>query len=97
VLLPERARQHARRLDIPSDTDADAHGIQREIYRHMGGQGRVAVAFRLTDAVRRLSMAGVRARHPDYTEAQVRQAYARLRLGDALVRTVWPDQPLVDP
>jgi hypothetical protein len=57
----------------------------------------MAIAFRLSDGVRRLAISGIRQRHPDYTEAQVQQAFARLRLDDALVRAMWPDRTLVEP
>lgn len=60
-MTPERERHGGRSFDIPSDIDADAHAIQRELYRKMGGRGRAAVAFRLTDLVRRRSVAGIRA------------------------------------
>jgi hypothetical protein len=63
----------------------------------MGGRGRVAVAFRLSAMVRRVACAGIRARHPEYVDEQIRLAHARLTLGDTLVRAVWPDRPLVDP
>jgi hypothetical protein len=82
---------------VPSDTDARAHAVQTEIYRRMGGRGRAAVAFRLSDAVRRITCAGIRARHPEYTGEQIRLAHARLILGDTLVRAIWPDRELVDP
>jgi hypothetical protein len=42
-------------------------------------------------------MSGIRGRHPHYTDAEVRQAYARLLLGDSLTRAVWPDHEFVDP
>jgi hypothetical protein len=82
---------------VPLDTSQSAHEVQRDVYLRMGGAARVAVMFRLTDAVRRLAMAGIRARHPKHDEPRVRRAYARLVLGDALIRAVWPDQELVDP
>lgn len=82
---------------IPFDTTADAHAVQRDIYRRLDGRGRLDIMFRLNDTVRHLAMSGIRARHPDYTDAQVRLAYARLRLGDSLARCVWPDSTLVDP
>jgi len=63
----------------------------------MSGAERLAVAFQLTETVRRLALAGIRSRHPDYDDVQVLQAWARLRLGDDLVRAIWPDRPLVDP
>lgn len=82
---------------MPLDTAPDAHEVQGEIYRRLGGRGRLAVTFRLNDAVRRLGLSGIRARHPDYNESQVQQAYARLLHGDAIARAAWPDRELVDP
>jgi hypothetical protein len=84
-------------IGLPKDTDAVAYEVQRQIYSQLGGKGRLAIAFRLTDSVRRFALAGIRQRHPDYTEELVQQAFARLRLGDDLVRAIWPDRELVDP
>ena len=63
----------------------------------MGGAARVAVMFRLSESARRWSMAGIRRRHPDYDDFQVRLALARMILGDDLVRRVWPDHQLQEP
>lgn len=82
---------------IPFDTTTDAHVVQGDIYRRLSGRERLDVMFGLNGTVRRFAMAGIRARHPDYTDGQVRQAYARLLLGDLLARAVWPDDELVDP
>ena len=53
--------------------------------------------FRLSQAVRRASMAGIRRRHPEYSEADVLVALARLVYGDDLVRRAWPGHGLRDP
>jgi hypothetical protein len=82
---------------LPLDTSQRAFDVQRDVYRRMGGSGRIAVMFRLNDAMRRLAMAGIRARHPGYDEEQVRRAYGRLVLGDALAKAVWPGRELLDP
>jgi len=82
---------------IPFDTTAHAHATQRDVYRRIGGRGRLDIMFGLNATVRRLAMSGIRARHPDYTDAQVRHAHARLLLGDSLARAVWPEHELVDP
>jgi predicted ArsR family transcriptional regulator len=79
------------------DTSADAHRVQIEAYRRMGGAGRVAAMFRLNERARNLAMAGIRHRHPEYDETRQRLAFARLVLGDELVRKVWPDRDLVEP
>lgn len=82
---------------IPLDTSIAAHDLQRDVYLQLGGRERLAIMFRLNETVRQLAMAGIRARHQEYDESQVRQAHARLVLGDALVRAAWPDRELVDP
>lgn len=82
----------------PDDTTPEAWAVQTEALRKMGGTARSAIMLRLNEQARELAMAGIRARHPDYTDEQVKFAYFRLKLGDdELVRRVWPDQPLVDP
>jgi hypothetical protein len=63
----------------------------------MNGAERVAVTFRLNELARHAAEAGVRARHPDYSEEQVRLALRRLWLGDELCRRAWPDRELVEP
>jgi hypothetical protein len=82
---------------VPSDTSLDAWELQTDLYARMGGAARLSTAFRLTETVRRLTLAGIRRRHPHYSELDLRQAWARLTLGDDTCRAVWPDLPLVDP
>ena len=82
---------------IPDDTTADAHRVQGEVYAKMGGTARVALALELSETIQQLAYAGIRHRHPQYTEEQVFRAWTRLKLGDELVRAVWPDIELVDP
>ena len=84
-------------MALPLDTTADAQNMQREIYRRLGGAGRVDILFRLNALVREASMAGIRRRHPDYVDAQVVSALRRLTLGDELMTRAYPDQALVDP
>jgi hypothetical protein len=81
----------------PRDADTAVHERQAEAYRQMSGPDRVAVAFRLNDLARRAAEAGIRSRHPDCDEEQVRWALRRLWLGDELVREAWPDRELVRP
>jgi hypothetical protein len=79
------------------DTDDETDRVQVEVYRKMGGPGRLATAFRLNGLARRTALAGIHSRHPDYSEEELRLAYARLVLGDDTVRQAWPDRQLVDP
>lgn len=81
----------------PLDTSPEAQAVQDAIYRELGPYGRVETAFRLTASARALAAAGIRHRHPDYSDEQVDVAMARLVLGDDLVREVWPDRDMVEP
>ncbi|HXT69071.1 MAG TPA: hypothetical protein VN700_04930 [Vicinamibacterales bacterium] len=89
----------SRRTDrlVPSDTSPEAWAIQTDLYARMGGAARLSTAFQLTETVRRLTFAGIRRRHPHYTDVELRQAWARITLGDETCRAVWPDLPLVEP
>lgn len=50
----------------------------------------MASACRLTAMVRQLAIAGIRERHPDATEAQVRIELARRLYGDAVAERLSP-------
>jgi hypothetical protein len=75
---------------IPADTTPEAWRVQVEIYRRMSPNRRLGLAFEMSDTLRRTVTDGVRSRHPDYSEDQVRLAVARLWLGDDLFRKVYP-------
>jgi hypothetical protein len=81
----------------PLDTSPEAQAVQDAIYRALGPYRRVETAFRLTASARALAAAGVRHRHPHYSDEQVDAAVARLVLGDDLVREVWPNRDMVEP
>lgn len=82
---------------VPADTTPDADDVQLEAYRRLGGAGRVATMFRLNDMVRKTAMAGIKRRHPEYSEWQVEWAWQRLTLGDVLTREVFPDREPIEP
>jgi hypothetical protein len=84
-------------MSFSLDTTDDARDAQRHVYRRLGGAARVEIAFRLNTLVRQTAMAGIRRRHPAYTDDDVIAAYRRLTLGDKLVQQVYPGQALVDP
>ena len=82
---------------VPPDTTPEADALQLEVYRRLGGTGRVATMFRLNTMVRTAAMAGIKRRHPAYDDRQVELAWQRLVLGDALVREAFPDRELIEP
>lgn len=63
----------------------------------MGANQRLQTALRLSDDLRRLTAAGIRRRHPDYTEGQVRWAMLRRALGDELFAEAYPNAPRIRP
>ena len=84
-------------MPIAADTSPEADAAQVEGYRRMGGTGRGQVMFRLIGMMRETARAGIRRRHPEYGEAEVRLALARLLYGDDLVGRAWPGARLPDP
>ena len=75
---------------LPDDTDLAAWKVQVEALRRMGLSGRARMTFELCDNVRELARAGIRRRHPDYSENQVRLALMRLIFGERLFQEVQP-------
>ena len=70
------------------DTTPEAWRVQLEILRRMTGPERVAKAFEMSDAARSVSEAGIRHRHPEWSDEQVRDALLDLLLGEKLANAV---------
>lgn len=84
-------------LATPADTTPQAWSAQLAMLSRMTGEQRVAIALRLTHAAREASRAGIRARHPEYSEDAMRRAFFRMLHGDAATLRVWPTLELLDP
>lgn len=61
----------------------------------MTAAARIAIADRMSEDVRAIAAAGIRARHPEYDDATVLAAQRRVLVGDVLFRAAWPGAPLV--
>ena len=72
------------------DTTEKAENIQIEIFRRMGPERRLRAAADLAGTARKLLAEGVRMRHPDYTEEQIKLATIKLTLGPGLFASVYP-------
>jgi hypothetical protein len=79
----------------PRDTSPQSQAAQIEVYRRLGAAGRVRLAAELSAETRELTRAGIRSRHPDYSEDEVELALRRILLGDELFRRAWPDCALL--
>jgi len=75
-----------------SDTSTEASAVQLEAYRRMSPEARLRVGLELTEISRQLLIAGIRRRHPDYDDADVRLAFLRLWLGPDLFRRAYRGQ-----
>ncbi len=84
-------------LGPPADTTPQAWAAQLAMLRRMSGEQRVAIALRLTRVAREASRAGIRARHPEYSEDEARRAFFRMLHGDATTLRVWPALQLLAP
>jgi len=73
-----------------ADTTADAAARQIETLRAIGTTRRAEMTFQLSDNLRAITEAGIRYRHPDYTDRQVVQAVLRLTLEKDVFEQVFP-------
>jgi hypothetical protein len=80
-----------------SDTSSDAHAAQVAVYKRLGPEKRVALAFQMSEEARSISAGGIGDRHPEYSEADIRWALFRLIHGDELFQRAWPNAPLLKP
>lgn len=64
----------------PRDTSDQAWQQQFEELRRMTPQQRLAAGASMSDELRALVAAGIRARHPEYTEIELRDALAAVLL-----------------
>jgi hypothetical protein len=60
-----------------ADTTEEAARTQAEVYRRISPSRRLEIVLQMGEAVRQISVAGVRDRHLEYTEDQVRLAVIR--------------------
>ena len=74
-----------------TDTSKDAERVQLEVLRRMGPEGRLQAGIELTRMSRLLLAEGIRRRHPDYDDDQIRLATIRLTLPADLFHAAYPE------
>jgi hypothetical protein len=74
---------------IPADTTPEAFRVMVAAYRAMPPGRTLEMAMQMSDDIMEIAAAGVRQRHPDYNDKQVRMAVIRMRLGEKLFREVY--------
>ena len=66
-----------------NDTTSRAAAIQLQLYRRADPSRRVAIAIDLSEAVRRTTIAGIRRRHPEYSEREIARSFLEIVYGGA--------------
>jgi hypothetical protein len=61
-----------------NENEREAKAMQREILRRMTGAQRLTIALEMTDLAREFTRAGIRARHPEWSERQVSRELLRI-------------------
>jgi hypothetical protein len=70
------------------DTSERAFEQQLEMFRSMTPGERLAIGAAMSDEIRRLAEAGIRDRHPSYSDTQIGNALAHILLGPELAAKV---------
>ena len=84
-------------MGAPADTTVEAWEAQAALLRRLSGPERLTIAFRLTFLAREACRAGIRSRHPEYDDGEVKRAFFRMLHGDETTRSVWPNRELLEP
>lgn len=79
------------------DTHPEAYEAQLRADRRMAPHQKAEIAVRLSEAVRELAAGGIRQRHPEYDERDVRKALIALLYGADIARRLWPGGPVPAP
>jgi hypothetical protein len=72
-----------------SDTHPNIEQIQIEIIRRMPSWKKMAIVSDLNQTVALLAVSGIRARHPDASQEQVKRLLAEMMLGSDLAVKVY--------
>lgn len=75
------------------DTTTQSQERHDELFRAMTCDQRVAMAVEMSETVRQVARDGIRMRHPNYTDQEVRLTGIRLLLGDDLFAAAFPKAP----
>jgi len=79
------------------DTSREAYERQLALYRAMTPERRSELALEMSDDVRRIAAEGIKRRHPEYSERDVRRALVALLYGKDAASKVWPGAPVPRP
>lgn len=76
---------------IPSDTTQDAAVKQFDILKKMDINARAAMTFELSDNLRSIIEAGIRLRHPNYCDDDIKISALSLTVDKKIFNQAFPD------
>jgi hypothetical protein len=71
-------------MSVATDTSSAARMAQMKVLRRLSGLERLELACRMSDDTRSVTLAGIRHRHPDWTDDALRRELLRRMLGAEL-------------
>ncbi|MGH9524165.1 MAG: hypothetical protein ACRD3E_16705 [Terriglobales bacterium] len=66
---------------MPLDTSPEAAAVQEQILARMTTAERLKLALELSDSIREVALAGLRYRHPEWNEEQLKRELLRVWYG----------------
>lgn len=84
-------------MSASHDTSEDSARVQLEVYRRMAPSERLNVGLELTRMSRDLLAEGIRTRHPEYSDDEVKWAAIRVWIGQDMFQLAYPHGPQLDP
>lgn len=66
---------------MPFDTTPEAAAVQEEIFRRMTSSQRLRMALEMSESIRNVALAGVRLRHPEFSEEECSRELVRIMYG----------------
>ncbi|HXI03702.1 MAG TPA: hypothetical protein VNI57_11050 [Candidatus Saccharimonadales bacterium] len=82
-------------MSLPLDTSRAAARLQVELWRRMSPQEKLRLASRMTQAAREFCLAGIRHRHPEASEEELKLRFAWITLGPELAAKAYPEAAIL--
>lgn len=73
---------------MASDKTSDARVVQRRVIAKMTGAERVEAAMEMSETAKQIALDGIRSRHPEYNDLQVKRAWFVMLHGEELTEAV---------
>ncbi len=73
---------------MANDMTPDARAVQRRAIAGMTGAARIEAAIEMSEAAKQVALEGIRARHPEFDESQVKRAWFVMLHGEQVTEAI---------